>query len=432
MAVSTVVAPLSPRIPGITKEAVEALIGIETISLRSTEIYSETKQNKDTAEQSAPSDSSSSSTANSSLDNELIHVETTRYGGRGYFASVDIPANTTVLSEPSPFAATIFRQYKKDTCANCFKCDFHKACKIKIDSPAISPLLTDLLANKKLKAARSNKQAYAGLFFCTETCRDDWTATQDSFGALGLLLNLIDQAVASAKAPAPDSDDDAVAQSPVVIDNAYIDSYWAENISTPSKQTIPYLDTAEHDTARIVAVVIAKAYLVDSIPDLTQHYRKAFQTFNELQSNEQQLISAFPDLIASHVKVYQFLTVALKKTPFAKHLTPELFRGVIGKEAGNAFGIWQFPVFLESECLGSSVYPAPSFFNHACAHSVQKRRTGRGMDFVTTRDIAKGEELYISYGMFEDLPVKERQETLLQQWHFKCACPKCDRELKQL
>ena len=97
--------------------------------------------------------------------------------------------------------------------------------------------------------------------------------------------------------------------------------------------------------------------------------------------------------------MYKFLAAVFDRTPFASYLTPSLFRQVLGKEAGNAFGIWQYPVFIESECLGSSIYPAPSFFNHACEHNIEKRRKGRKMEFVTTQDIDADQELYISYGI---------------------------------
>lgn len=413
MSVSTLVAPLSPPMPKPNMATLGNLGNLDlSLDLIALDI-------SDPLPKSHPSD-------------KLIHVETTRYGGRGYFASVDIPKDSSVLSAPSPFASTIFRQYKKDACAYCFKSDFHRACKVKINAPTISPLLPDLLANKKLKQARSSKQAFAGLFFCSDECRDNWVTLEDPFGAMGLILNLIDQAVASSKAQ---QEPTTLAKSHVDINQAYIDQYWAEHaapIPTKKNPTIPCIDTAEHDNARIVAAVVVKSYLIASIPDHVQHYSDEFKTFDDLQSNELQLISAFPDLIASHVNVYRFLTAALNRTPFASHLSVDLFRRVLGKEAGNAFGIWQYPVFLESECVGSSIYPAPSYFNHACEHNVKKVRAGRAMNFVTSRDIQKGEELYISYGMFEDCDVQERQSTLLQQWHFKCACPKCDRQLKEL
>lgn len=399
----------------------------------------------------------STNLANFDLSDPLIHVEITKYGGRGYFSSARIPANTTVLSCDSPFTSAVFRQYKKDTCAYCFKCNFHKTCKVRIVETALLPsiLSPELEKNKKIAAALkvSNKTAYAGLFFCSEKCRDDWTAIEDPFGVLTTVLNLIDQSVL----PTPKnlSEDVIVERNKNDITKAYLDLAWETALSTapiadPSKknnkktkQQVPYIDSAEHDNARIVAGVIVKAYVVAQLqahePELDAStrallttYTENFATFRDLQSNEQQLLQSFPALLDSHINVYKFLRAVLERTPFASYLTPTLFRNVLGKEAGNAFGIWQYPVFIESECLGSSIYPAPSFFNHACEHNIEKRRKGRKMEFVTTRDIELGEELYISYGMFEDLEVQERQKMLCEQWHFKCACPKCERQLKEI
>lgn len=359
-----------------------------------------------------------------------IHVETTKYGGRGYFASTEIPAGTTVLSADSPFTSAVFRQYKKDACAYCFKCDFYKPCKIKLTGPLISPLCEDLAICKKLSTPVSSKTAYAGLFFCSPECCDNWKTFEDPFGALAPVLNLIDQAVASSSKPAQESSIPVDTE----ISQTFIDQYWAENVQPPNRKTkIPVLDAPEHDNARIVAVVVTKAYLLSKKPafeTLKQKllfYADEFSIFNNLQSNELQLITSFPDLLISHVKVYNFLAAVFDKTPLASFLSVDLFRQVLGSEAGNAFGIWQFPVFLESECLGSSIYPSPSYFNHACEPNVQKQRSGRRMDFVTTRAIQPQEELYISYGMFEECPTEQRQKALLEQWHFKCACPKCSR-----
>lgn len=379
----------------------------------------------------------------------LIHVETTKYGGRGYFASTEIPSKTTVLSCDSPFTSAVYRDYKKDACAYCFKCDFHRPCKIKMSGPpSISPLCIDLQKCKKLSVAGSAKTAYAGLFFCSKECCDNWTKFEDPFGALSLVLNLTDLAVASSNSkntPVEVQENSSHVPVETGISQAFIDQLWATESrpkqeqlpKTKAKQkTIPILDSAEHDNARIVACVIVKAYLLSKLTMADNTSRKTltayadeFATFNDLQSNELQLISAFPDLIFSHINVYRFLHAVLDKTPLQSFLSVSLFRSILGKEAGNAFGIWQFPVFIESECLGTAVYPSPSYFNHACEHNIEKQRKGRKMEFVTTRTIYAQEELYISYGMFEDCPVAERQKNLHDQWHFNCACPKCEREL---
>lgn len=429
---------------------------------------STTAQLKPTANITLPLDiveTISANLANFDLNKPLIHVETTKYGGRGYFSSVRIPANTTVLSCDSPITSAVFRQYKKDTCAYCFKCDFHKPCKVRIAETALLPSVfsAELEKNKKIANALkvSNKTAYAGLFFCSEQCRDDWAALEDPFGVLTVVLNLIDQSVPNRPKNLPnDVDDASVQRTKDDINKVYLDLAWENALSTapatdsvspatPSKKSkkakleIPYIDSAEHDNARIVAGIVVKTYVLaqlkaheneleDNARSILAAYTDDFETFDDLQSNEQQLIQSFPALLDSHITVYKFLAAVFDRTPFASYLTPSLFRQALGKEAGNAFGIWQYPVFIESECLGSSIYPAPSFFNHACEHNIEKRRKGRKMEFVTTRDIDADQELYISYGMFEDLEVHERQKMLFEQWHFKCGCPKCERQLKEI
>lgn len=54
-----------------------------------------------------------------------------------------------------------------------------------------------------------------------------------------------------------------------------------------------------------------------------------------------------------------------------------------------------------------------------------KVRKGRGLAFVTTRQVEPGEELCISYGHVEGMSLEERQNELREGWFFDCRCSRC-------
>ena len=125
--------------------------------------------------------------------------------------------------------------------------------------------------------------------------------------------------------------------------------------------------------------------------------------------------------------------------PFLKrHLPPDLAAlaemtayPFLSRHLSNSFGIWEVPVGLDSESLGSAMYPSASYFNHACDSNVEKVRDGRSISFVTSRSIEEGEELCITYG-FTERDVLERRRNLQEWWGFTCVCPRCLRELRDV
>ena len=60
-----------------------------------------------------------------------------------------------------------------------------------------------------------------------------------------------------------------------------------------------------------------------------------------------------------------------------------------------------------------------------CSPNVRKERKGRILRFVTTEEVACGEELCISYGHVEGMSWDERQKELEEGWYFKCRCSRC-------
>ncbi|KAI5886601.1 SET domain-containing protein [Schizophyllum commune H4-8] len=104
--------------------------------------------------------------------------------------------------------------------------------------------------------------------------------------------------------------------------------------------------------------------------------------------------------------------------------TPHLLRAILARDHANAFGLFDMQETGESEMLGWAVYVAGSYFNHDCAPNVRKLRRGRALQFVTTRDVAPGEELCISYVDTQDTKAS-RAAQFAQHWNFVCGCGRC-------
>ncbi|ODQ66792.1 SET domain-containing protein [Nadsonia fulvescens var. elongata DSM 6958] len=396
----------------------------------------------------------------------LIKVQTTTYGGRGYFALENIPAETALLTLQTPLTSVIYRAFKKEVCAYCFAYNMGRPFKIKLVRP--------VGVNAKVKV-KSQAAAYAGLHFCTDACRGTWVTNYDhQNGLVSETLDCLETAFAiSHKSPEPDLQHIEPCLPVSIITPEFLEEAWLQldafaasttpspssspallpqdiTSSTPSlgptrmaknqKAKIPYLDDPEFDAAREIALIVILNYMAhyhsptEPTPEfksLINNFKGQWEVFQQLQNNELALLHTFPTLVYSHLKVYQFLAQCLP-TQLRPYLTRDIVRTSIGKDAGNAFGIWELPQSENSECVGSSIYGLASFFNHACNPNVLRQRVGRQMIFKTKMDIQKGDQLNISYGNLVNLERDQRQKILFDQWHFNCACLKCVQELSQI
>ena len=108
----------------------------------------------------------------------------------------------------------------------------------------------------------------------------------------------------------------------------------------------------------------------------------------------------------------------------------EIVYTILGRSRCNCFGIWELHPstgvsFPDSEMFGYAVYPRSSLFNHSCTPNVEKRRRGRKMEFITKRDVRRGEELLIDYLGDREYDSQSRRSTIKEYWGFECDCPTC-------
>lgn len=174
----------------------------------------------------------------------------------------------------------------------------------------------------------------------------------------------------------------------------------------------------------------------------------------------------------SHTSAYLIL-LALLPHALLPFVTASTLRAIPTHETRNSFGIRSLDD-SGSEFLGYGVWPDASLFNHSCAPNVGKarghprsisclrrgssragpyhgeysdesqtrlrvgeddeREDGRTWTFWTSRDVAAGEELCISYlgGEEEELDVQERRKRLRDTWGFECNCVNCVRDAATL
>lgn len=79
-------------------------------------------------------------------------------------------------------------------------------------------------------------------------------------------------------------------------------------------------------------------------------------------------------------------------------------------------------------CFGSSVVDIGSRFNHSCIPNLSQDTDASlpaTMHFFARRDIAAGEELFVSY-IEAFLKYNERQNRIQKSWAFTCICPACE------
>ncbi|XP_008560866.2 SET and MYND domain-containing protein 4 [Microplitis demolitor] len=75
---------------------------------------------------------------------------------------------------------------------------------------------------------------------------------------------------------------------------------------------------------------------------------------------------------------------------------------------------------------GDSLGSFASFFNHSCFSNVCPAHYGNIMTFRVTRQVKKGEQLFISYGPnFDELPTAKRKKQLKDDYNFLCECIAC-------
>jgi hypothetical protein len=346
---------------------------------------------------------------------ELYELLETPASGRGVFAKQAIPANTPILKSDHLPAYVVYRDYKREVCAQCFEYDHSRSFKLKISE--------------------------TGHSFCSKDCLRSWKA---EYGAVGLeAWTAIEALVRSNNGKSAGltevdvydtlPDEGQIRPSPEEIRNAWKGAEGTADLIRKtregSKQKVHRRALQSTISLRVYPNTLT--FLLSGILSLSNVKRsRDWESILELVADETPYTSQYN--LAKNVRSFLHLLSVLP-TALLSHVTAEICFTLVSRDSHNSFGIRSLDD-NGSEMFGFGVWPTASYFNHSCEPSVGKRRVGRGWEFWTAHDIEEGEELCISYmgGDEQDLNLAERRGRSENIWGFVCACTKCMRDDEEL
>ena len=175
-----------------------------------------------------------------------------------------------------------------------------------------------------------------------------------------------------------------------------------------------YFDHHEMDTIPHISDARNAASELIGMPISFDLFKKVVETFEQTNlhleiENESMLDDIADGLLTDSV-------VAGLKDAHAAHGFPAMI---------DQTTPWPVPLPV---LIGSGHYQTVAFLNHSCDPNIEWRSVNgtNEIEFVALRDIACGEELFISY-IDQTLPRAERRAELLRLYKFACECTLCSR-----
>lgn len=351
----------------------------------------------------------------------LFEIRENSFSGRGIYATRAIAKNTLLFETSDIAARVIYREYRKEGCAQCFKYDGGRDWKI--------------------------RDVATGTVFCSEVCQATWTeqdARDNGIQAAAL------SAVEGLGKRGKDGDEYAEVPDAARPTESEIEAAWtqAEEVATRIRNA----RTCEHASKadrKAVAQALAKAPLRDILSFLLSGVLCAALE-PEMWEGVLDLVDVetpyrLPHALQFHITSYYHL-LACCPVALLPNIKADNLRTLARKGAHNVFNIWSQDLLTStststststtdstatgSECLGYALWPSASYFNHSCAPNVHKQRNGRTWKFWAQENVEPGQELCITYlgGDEKEMSRGERVEKLRGNWGFECACLRCKEE----
>ncbi|KAI1796567.1 hypothetical protein LXA43DRAFT_986109 [Ganoderma leucocontextum] len=270
----------------------------------------------------------------------LLHIRTDTYAGRKYHASSVVTENTDLLGACAPFAYTIWKRFRNEVCAECWRYDRgRRSFLTRRDDEGFGGVLasgaTQSCAEEGDQGTRAGSTVGAGLWFCNATCQRSWIAREGS-DAVNLLRRLegVRQTKSKSKSKpgAEEHEDRGITRD--VADGAW-DAVCAEERSAKGVRRWQglLLDDYETDMARYVLLALLRCHRErcdryacggcpslrheatvpgDSDVDCTEakggcEQDSEWGTFASLQTNELSLLRACPEILDHQTRVYRLL-----------------------------------------------------------------------------------------------------------------------------
>lgn len=335
---------------------------------------------------------------------DLFDVTEVEGAGRGVVASHPISKDEILLTCSEPAAHVVFREYRKETCAECFHYDRGRT-----------------LAVRHLDL---------GKVFCSDLCARAWHSRTGESG-LNAWRSLESFVRANAKNSPPLSGE-LLESRP---SRADVRQRWLEVSSNESSSQHGGSHSADggkgsrqNGKARSVDADVL-GFLLSAI--LSQHLYPDMwhQDVTSLVQDDTPYTTVVE--LKAHCESYRQL-ITLMPPELSSNGLVMTCQIAASAASHNAFGIRSGGNDNE-EYMGYGVWTAASYFNHSCQPNVTKRRCRREWQFCAAEDVATGEQLCISYlgGDEEGMSVTDRRARLLKTWGFLCQCMRCAREAAQ-
>lgn len=354
---------------------------------------------------------------------KVQHIEN---AGRGVIASRAIAQGTVVHDSGPPSVHVVFKQYSKETCAQCFLWDRGRALPV--------------------------RDADIGKAFCSTLCRQSWIQQHGDIGveAWRVLTAFMRSGKGNGKIKSDGGGVDALMKGDGDSDGD----------GDKSRRPCAVDIRAAWQSAAAEAKMLLRSRTTAAKGDMTKQERQAVQAIlhNTRQTRDYEKLSYFLcGLLFDHAATAEaragLLSLAMDDTPYnthqeledscmaflqltsimplslVPHLTADLCLNLVRADNHNAFGIRGGGEDSE-EYMGYGVYPSASYFNHSCDANIHKKRTGRSWTFHAAQDIQPGDELCITYlgGDEKDLDLPARRGRLEEVWGFVCHCARCKKE----
>lgn len=332
--------------------------------------------------------------------------------GRGVLAQEQTPPDTHVLTSPRPAGSVIFRQYRKEVCAQCFGYDRGRTLPV--------------------------RDPDTGKVFCSETCRQQWIQDEGSLGVdawqgLETFVRSRSKAVVSTLSQlsvgAKPGEQAVLATWEEAEELATLHraarSSGSCNSGPGVKADKEYRKALHHVWTQAVDPDIM-AYLLSGILFCHQ-FPEQWEREVETLAMDTEPYKDNADLEA-HCNAFLQLVATIPQQ-LLPSCTAKVCQTLSNASSHNSFGLRAGGDDGE-EYMGYSLYPEASYFNHSCEPNISKKRVGREWRFQTAREVAAGEQLCITYlgGDEKDMNLAERRERLKGVWGFECMCETCQRE----
>ncbi|KAI0741464.1 hypothetical protein C8Q80DRAFT_1109714 [Daedaleopsis nitida] len=283
-----------------------------------------------------------------------IHLRTDPYCGRKYHASRALPENTDLLGACTPYSYTIWKRFRNEVCAECWRYDRgRRAFLTRRDDEGLeitsgSSVSANNASPGDARASttangKATSRTGAGLWFCDVRCQETWI-DREGIEAVGLLRQLEaarqrKSKVAPTRADAPEKE----------ITQEVADGAWegVRELESSPKEVRRWrdlrLDDYETDMARYVLLALLRCCrerkdcarpdrlpsarekaqtdqdesdpdVIIEVPSNAQSDAEGgdeqgsdWQTFSSLQTNELSLLQACPEILEHQTRIYRLI-----------------------------------------------------------------------------------------------------------------------------